>query len=172
MKRFSILMGLSFAIIVMSLRPASASGFAIYFVNMQEVINQSVKGKQARSILESKVSTYREKIDKMRADIDKIKKELSSPILSQQSKTEKENKLQEKIADLQRFEQDARIDISNLERQYTQEIVMDVLKIIEKYRKEHKIPMIVEKNEAGILSADPKYDLTKTIIKLYDEQAK
>ncbi|NIA10812.1 MAG: OmpH family outer membrane protein, partial [Nitrospiraceae bacterium] len=151
---------------------AVASTFSLYFVDMQKVINQSTKGKQARNILESKVATYRQKIENMNTEIQKIKQELSNPILSQKSKTEDENKLQEKIADLQKFEQDAKIDISNLERQYTQEIVVDVLKIVDRYRKQNKIPMIVEKNEAGILSADPRYDLTDTIIKIYNKQVK
>ena len=64
------------------------------------------------------------------------------------------------------------IEIANLEKQYTTEIIKEVVNLINNYQKEKKIPMIVEMREAGIIAADPKYDLTKTIIKLYNEQAK
>ena len=78
--------------------------------------------------------------------------------------------LQQKIRDLRRFRQDAQIEIVNLEKQYTAEIINDVVKIIRDYREKKGIPVIVEIRESGIIAADPKYDLTDTIIKLYDKQ--
>ena len=151
---------------------AKAENFAIYYVNMQKILNNSAKGKQAKSILESKVREVQEKIKRMQQEIENLKKELSSPVLSAKARTEKENQLQQKIRDLQRFQQDSRADIANLERQYTYQIINDVVKLINNYRKEQNIPYIVEKSEAGIVSADPKYDITDKIIKLYDSQVK
>ncbi len=145
--------------------------FAIYYVDMQRIINESNKGKQAKSLLESKIQKAKDKIKKMEEEIKKIKEELKSPVLSKQAKSEKETQLQQKIRDLQRFKQDAQIEIANLEKQYTMEIINDVVKLIKKYRKEKNIPMIVEVREAGIIAGDPKYDLTDKIINLYNKQA-
>ncbi|WP_163328165.1 OmpH family outer membrane protein [Desulfurobacterium thermolithotrophum] len=146
--------------------------FAVYYVNMQEIINNSNKGKQAKTILESKITKAREEIKKREKEINKLKEELKSPVLSAQAKTDKERQLQQKIRDLQRFRQDAQIEIANLEKQYTMEIINEVVKLINNYRKEKNIPMIVEVREAGIITADPKYDLTQTIIKLYNKKAR
>ena len=60
----------------------------------------------------------------------------------------------------------------NLEKQYTMGILKEIDKLIKEYRKKNNIPMIVELRGAGIIDADPKYDLTDEIIKLYNGQSK
>ncbi len=168
MRKLVILLAVLFTI-----GTARSETFSIYYVNMQKILNNSAKGKQAKSILESKVREVQEKIKRMQQEIENLKKELSSnPVLSAKARTEKENQLQQKIRDLQRFQQDSRAEIANLERQYTYQIINDVVKLIDNYRKENNIPYIVEKSEAGIISADPKYDITDKIIKIYDSQVK
>jgi len=146
--------------------------FAVYYVDVQKILNESNKGKQARAILESKIAQANEKIKQMEEEIKKLKEELKSPVLSQQAKTEKENQLQQKIRDLQRFKQDIQVEVMNLEKQYTMEILKEIDKLIKEYRKKNNIPMIVELRGAGIIDADPKYDLTDEIIKLYNGQSK
>jgi len=145
-------------------------GFAVYYVDVQKIFSESNKGRQAKSILESKLAQANEKIKQMEEEINKLKEELKSPVLSQQAKTEKENQLQQKIRDLQRFKQDAQLEIMNLEKKYTMEILREIEKLIKEYRKKNNIPMIVELRGAGIIDADPKYDLTDEIIKLYNEK--
>jgi len=149
----------------------AASKFAVYYVDMQKVINESAKGKQAKSLLESKLSKAKEKIKAMQEEIEKLKKELSSPALSKEAKEKKETQLQQKIRELQRYQQDVQIEVANLEKKYTFEIINEVVKLIQEYRKQNNIPMIIELRESGIIAADPKYDLTDKIIKLYDQQA-
>ncbi|SMO45687.1 periplasmic chaperone for outer membrane proteins Skp [Balnearium lithotrophicum] len=149
----------------------NVKNFAVYYVDMQKIINESNKGKQAKSLIESKINQAKSKIEKMRKEIEKIKQELQSPVLSKQEKEKKEDLLQQKIRDLQRFQQDAQMEVANLERKYTTEIIKEVVKLIQNYRKEKNIPMIVEVREAGVIAADEKYDLTDRIIKLYNEQA-
>ncbi len=149
----------------------NVKNFAVYYVDMQKIINESNKGKQAKSLIESKINQAKSKIEKMRKEIEKIKQELQTPVLSKQEKEKKEDLLQQKIRDLQRFQQDAQMEVANLERKYTAEIIKEVVKLIQNYRKEKNIPMIVEVREAGVIAADEKYDLTDRIIKLYNEQA-
>jgi outer membrane protein len=151
--------------------PKKEQAFAVYYVDVQKVLNESNKGKQARSILESKVAKANEKIKQMEEEIKKLKEELKSPVLSKEAKAEKETQLQQKIRDLQRFKQDTQLEIMNLEKQYTMEILKDIDKLIKEYRKKNNIPMIVELRGAGIIAADPKYDLTDKIIELYNKQA-
>ncbi len=148
-----------------------SNSFAVYYVDMQRIINESSKGKQAKSLLEAKIAKAKAKIESMKKAIEAIKKELQSPALSKEAKDKKETQLEQKIRELQRYQQDAQIEIANLEKKYTLEIINEVVKLIKSYQKENHIPMIVEVREAGIIAADPKYDLTSTIIKLYDQQA-
>jgi len=167
---FAVLCGVAFGAEAKKESSPPQSSFAIYYVDMQRVINESGKGRQAKSLLESKIATAKKKIKQMEQEINKLKEELKSPVLSNQARAEKETKLQQKIRDLRRFRQDAQIEIVNLEKQYTAEIINDVVKIIRDYREKKGIPVIVEIRESGIIAADPKYDLTDTIIKLYDKQ--
>ncbi len=145
--------------------------FAVYYVDMQRIVNESAKGKQAKSLLEAKIAKARRKIESLQKEIEKIKKDLSSPVLSKEAKEQKETELQQKIREFRRFQQDAQIEIANLEKKYTYEIINEAVKVIKNYQKDHRIPMIIEAREAGIIAADPRYDLTEKIIKLYDQQA-
>ncbi len=149
----------------------SQQTFAVYYINMQKILNSSVKGKQAKSLLEAKINSAREKIKKMKEEIEKLKKELQSPVLSKEAREKKEIELQQKIRELQRFQQDTQIEISNLEQKYTMEIIQEIVKVVKQYRKEHNIPIIVEVREAGIVAADPKYDLSDKILDIYNKQA-
>ncbi len=150
---------------------AKKQQFIVYYVDMQRIINESLKGKQAKSLIEAKIQNAKKKIDEMRKEIDKIKKELQNPVISKQEKEKKEDLLQQKIRDLQRFQQDTQLEVMRLERKYTSELIKEVVKLIQEYQKKEKIPMIVDVREAGIIAADPKYDLTDKIIKLYNQQA-
>ncbi|WP_457677664.1 OmpH family outer membrane protein [Thermovibrio sp.] len=149
----------------------TVSQFAVYFVDMQKIVNQSAKGKQAKSLLKGKIAKAKKKIKELEKEIKQIKNELQSPALSKEAKEKKENLLQQKIRELQRYQQDAQIEIANLERKYTMEIINEAVKVIKNYQKSHHIPMIVEAREAGIIAADPKYDLTQTIIDIMNKQA-
>ena len=144
----------------------------VYYVDIQRVINESEKGKQAKALIESKIKSAKEKLKKMYDEIEKLKEELKSSALSKEAITQKETLLQQKIRDYQRFQQDTQIEIANLEQRYTEEIVNDVIKIIREYRQEKGIPVIVEKREAGIIAGDPAYDLTQEIIKLYNQRTR
>ena len=145
--------------------------FAVYYVDLQEILVKSNKGKQAKSVINAKYQQFSKKLQKLRDEIKKIRQELKSPVLSKQARMKKENLLQQKILAYQQEQQDAQEQIAELENKYTQEILGEVVKLIQKYRKEKGIPMIVDKRTAGIISADPKYDLTNTIINLYNKES-
>ena len=149
-----------------------AKSFTVYYVDLQEVLMESNKGKQAKAVIKSKIQTFRKELDKLKKEIQQIQNELKSPVLSKKARTEKENLLQQKILTYQQKQQEAQQQIAELEDKYTREILDEVVKLIRKYRKEKNIPMIVDKRTAGIISADPKYDLTKTIINLYNRESK
>ena len=113
----------------------------------------------------------RKKIEEMKKEIEEIKQKLKSPVISKQEKSKLEDELQQKLRDLQRFQQDEQLKIMKLEQKYTMELIQEVVKLIRNYQKEKNIPMIVEVHDAGIIAASPKYDLTEKIIKLYNQQA-
>ncbi|WP_457569395.1 OmpH family outer membrane protein [Desulfurobacterium sp.] len=151
---------------------AKAGDFAVYYIDMQKIINESPQGKKAKTELESKIQKAESKLKKLAQEIEQIKKDLSSPLISQKTKQEKENEIQTKILQYRQLQQESQKLLSQLQRELTSKIVDDVFKVVKQYRKTHHIPMIVEKNEAGIISADPKYDLTDKILKLYSRAGK
>ena len=48
----------------------------VYYVDIQRVINESEKGKQAKALIESKIKSAKEKLKKMYDEIEKLKEEL------------------------------------------------------------------------------------------------
>ena len=167
----ALLTGTSTTSMAVEKKSQETRSFAVYYVDIQKIINESVKGKQAKTLIENKISQAKKKIQDMQKEIEQIKQKLQNPVISKQEKSKLEEELQQKIRDLQRYQQDAQIQIMNLEKKYTMELIQEVVKLIQNYQKEKNIPMIVDAREAGIIAASPKYDLTDTIIKLYNQQA-
>ncbi|WP_297446300.1 OmpH family outer membrane protein [Desulfurobacterium sp.] len=162
----------TFIIIGVGTVKAKANSFAVYYIDMQKLINESPQGKKAKTELEAEIKKAESQLKKLAKEIEQLKKELSSPLISQKTKQQKETEIQTKILQYKQLQQKSQKMLSKFERELTAKILKDVFKIVEKYRKEHNIPMIVEKNEAGIISADPKYDLTDKILKLYSRPGK
>ncbi|ADU97215.1 OmpH family outer membrane protein [Thermovibrio ammonificans] len=150
---------------------AEAVKYEVYFVNLQRALNESNKGKQARALIDAKIAKAKQKLKQMEAEVRKLQKELQSPVLSQTEKDKKELELQKKLSQIRQFKQETQLEIAQLEQKYTNQILKELVELIRKYRKEKNIPVILDPREAGVIAADPKLDLTDTIIKLYNQQA-
>ncbi len=166
-----LLAGISTPSLAVETKKQETQSFAVYYVDIQKIINESVKGKQAKALIENKISQAKKKIQEMQKEIEQIKQKLQNPVISKQEKSKLEDELQQKIRDLQRYQQDVQLQIMKLEKKYTMELIQEVVKLIQNYQKEKNIPMIVDARESGIIAASPKYDLTDKIIKLYNQQA-
>ncbi len=172
MKKFLIGIALAGACVVSVPTIAQGESFAVYYIDMQEIITLSPQGKKAKHELELKIKAAENKLKKLADGINKLKKELSSPLLNQKTKKQKENELQMKIMEFRQVKQESEQKIAEFQKKLTATIVEKVFKIVGNYRKEHKLPMVVEKNEGGIISANPKYDITKNILKILNKQGK
>jgi outer membrane protein len=150
---------------------AASAKYEVYFVNLQKVINESDKGQQAKRLIKAKIAKAKAKIQALEKEIEKLQKELQSPVLSKEAKSKKEIELQKKFRELRQTQQDAQLEIAQLEQKYTSQIIKEVVELIRKYRKEKGIPVILETRESGVIAMDPKLDLTDTILKLYNQQA-
>ncbi|SNR61236.1 OmpH family outer membrane protein [Desulfurobacterium atlanticum] len=149
-----------------------AENFAVYYIDMQKIINESPQGKKAKQELESKIKAAESKLKKLADEINALKKELSSPLFNDSTKKKKENELQMKIMEFRQLKQESEQMVAELQKKLTAKIVEDVFKVVAKYRKEHHLPMVVERNEGGIIAADPKYDITDKILKVFSKQGK
>jgi len=149
-----------------------AQSFAVYYIDMQKIINESPQGKKAKQELESKIKAAESKLKKLADEINALKKELSSPLINEKGKQKKENELQMKIIEFRQLKQESEQMVAKLQKKLTAKIVEDVFKVVEKYRKDHNLPMVVERNEGGIIAADPKYDITDKILKVFSKMGK
>ncbi|WP_457568114.1 OmpH family outer membrane protein [Desulfurobacterium sp.] len=171
-KKSTLILVGAIVLIISGTFKAKAGNFAIYYIDMQKIVNESPQGKKAKAELESKIKTAESKLKKLAKEIEQLKKDLSSPLISEKTKQEKENEIQTKILQYRQLQQESQKLLSQLQRELTSKIVEDVFRVVKKYRQKHNIPMIVEKNEAGIISADPRYDITEKILKLYSREGK
>jgi outer membrane protein len=139
---------------------------SVYYVDIQKVVENSKKWKEVEGILNSQILEARKKLQTLENEIKALKEELKSPILSSKAKEEKERELQEKIREREKYIQETNLKLQRMGNVRSSEIIREVIKTVEEYRKKNNIPLILDKR--AVIAGDPKYDLTETIIKIYN----
>ncbi|MEO2068736.1 MAG: OmpH family outer membrane protein [Desulfurobacteriaceae bacterium] len=145
---------------------SQTKAISVYYVDIQKVVENSNKWKEVENIINSQIREAREKLQKLDSEIRSLQSELKSPILSQKAKEEKEKELQQKLRERERYIQQINLKIQKMGNARSLEIISEVVRVIDEYRKEHNIPLIIDKR--AVISGNPKYDLTETITKIYN----
>ena len=144
-------------------------------VNMLLVINESNKGKKSKQLIESQVKQVTQDLNNQKQKIESIQNELrSSLILSENSKKEKQLQVQKLVQELQNEQAKQEQGFRNLERQKTQEILIEVKKLLQNFAKKQGYDFIYEAQvAAGFLYSKNKImDITQEVLKAYNESGK
>lgn len=160
------------AVSLLSLSSAPAWALKVGVVNMQRALQESKKGRAAKSSLEKEVEDKRKKIDGERSAIQKASEEFQkkSAVMSEKARTQKGTELQQKVAALQELMQKAQFDVQNRERELTAPILEALKGIVPDIAKKHKAELVLEESAGGFLYSSDKVDLTEEVIKAYDDK--
>ncbi len=161
---------LALAVVALIAVPAWAQSPKIGFVDLQKIITESNRGKEAFSKLQAEKEAKQKEINTKEAEIQKMQADLEKQgsVLSEAARRERAEAIQKKIRDLRRTVEDIERDLNHRRRDLEGQLLKDVTTIIRSYGKEHGYTMIVETRAAGVIYGSDQADLTAAILAAYN----
>ena len=97
-----------------------------------------------------------------------MKKEGAS--MSVQDRRSIEEKLSSDIRDLKRMKEDIDAELQKIDRDLTQQVIGEIVKVVKDIAAKDNYTIIFEKNDAGIVFLKEGTDITDKVIKAYDKK--
>ena len=146
----------------------------IGYIDLQRVMLESEKGKEAKKGLMDEADKLKKNLDQRQGEIQKLKDELErqSATITPEARAEKEKQYQTKLKDYQRLAGDYETDLRQKDAETSQRILKELEEIVKRLGDGEKYTLILERTQAGILFGSPSVDITERIISLYNESAK
>jgi len=150
---------------------ANAGNYA--YVDIEKVMNQSVKGKKYKADLDAKYKYYSEKAKSLQNKMQEIQKQLQNPSLTEKAKQDKMAELRETARQLQALEIEANQTLAKMKADSEKAMLRDIEQIAQKIAKEKNLDIIFYSGLlSGVLYADKSLDITDEILKRYNEGKK
>lgn len=145
--------------------------FKIGFVDVQKVLNDSTRGKEAKGRLERERDAKQQEIRAKEEEIKKSEADLQKQgaVLSEPARKERQEGINRRIRDLRRLFEDSNRDLQKRETELLSEFLRDIRKLVVAYGKEHAYTLILEA-QSGIIYASRGADLTDEILASYNQQ--
>lgn len=143
-----------------------------HFLDFKLILNESTAGKKAQNSLKSRlekgIQNLQAKEKSIQAEEAKIisQKKLSKP----EEYKKKVNSLRSKVSKLQKERNQLLQSTAEQRAKARKTLLKNLNPIIEKYMKDNKIRMVMDKK--GILLADQDYDITKQILEILNKELK
>ena len=142
--------------------------YKIGVVDLQKVVLESKRGKQALKNLEDEFNEKRKKIASKDKELDVLKKELIEKVSvwSNEIKEKKEEEFNQKPKIYQRQLEEFEDEIGKKNSQINQKILKEIMDILEDIMKKENYTIVLEKESLIYLS--PSIDITRMVIEKYD----
>jgi outer membrane protein len=140
-------------------------------ISIQQVVDRSQAGQDARKVLEAKQSELQPKFqaeqETLKAQAKEIEKK--SSVWSDEVRSTKERDYQKKMREYQLKVEDAQYEMKQLEKKVLDPIFKEMQAVITDLGKKKKLSMIFEKAKSGgLLYADDSLDISDEIVKELD----
>ena len=145
--------------------------FKLGFVDVQKVLNDSTRGKEAKGRLEKERDAKQQEIRAKEEEIKKLEADLQKQgaVLSEPARRERQETINRKIRDLRRLFEDSNRDLQKRETELLNEILRDIRKVVVAYGKGQAYTLILEA-QSGIIYASQGADLTDEILADFNRQ--
>jgi outer membrane protein len=150
--------------------PPFPAGAKIAFINPQRIFQESADGKTALTrvqTLTQKKQTENNARQKALQD-NQAKLQASGSVMSDAARGQLEKEIEKQQLDLQRFQQDAQAEITELQNEVQSDFARKVQPLIDQMAKEKGLQMIFNAGDAGFAWVDAGLDLSPEIIKKLD----
>jgi outer membrane protein len=160
-------------ILVMVTLPLTASSqVSIAYIDLQKVMVESEKGKEAKQTLTQEAERLKKALDGKQDELQKMKDsiEKQGTTITPEARADKEKQYQGKLKDYQRLANDYQTELQQKDMELTQKMLKELEEVIKGIGEKEKYTLIVEKSQ--VLFASPAVDITPKIINLFNEATK
>ncbi|MFZ1037540.1 MAG: OmpH family outer membrane protein [Smithella sp.] len=162
------------AVIVLLIFAWSASSPAadkIGFIDMQEIMFNSVIGKKAMDDFQQTYKKKKEEIKSAEAEIKKMRDELDkqSELMTPNSRDEKESAYEKKVRDYKFLVQDADDEMQKRDQEMSQKLTMEIIKIVRAIAKKEKYALVIDVANMPVTYYDKEHDFSKKVIEEYNK---
>ena len=147
---------------------AYAAELKIGYVDLAYVFDNYSKTKEQDKVLEEKSKQKREERQRLVNQIRKMKDEID--ILSDKAKEKKQTQIDEKITELQEYDQQTKISLGQERDKTVREILEEINTVVEKDAGDESYTMIL--NSRVLVFGKKQYDLTDEILKTLNSKRK
>lgn len=146
----------------------------IGYVDVQRVMLESERGKEAKRYLQEEAARMKKSLDARQEELQRMKDQLErqGASITPEARAERERQYQAKLRDYQRAYDDYQVELQQKDMELTQSIFREIQEVIKSIGEKEKFTIIFEKSQAGILFANPAIDITDKVIKQYNETTK
>jgi outer membrane protein len=170
MKNIFLMVG----VIVMLILPLTARSQTvnIAYIDLQKVMVESEKGKEAKQVLTQEAERLKKTLDVKQDELQKMKDAIEKQgiTITPEARAEKEKQYQTKLKDYQRLATDYQNELQQKDQEVTQKMLKDLEEVIRGLGEKEKYTLILEKSQ--VLFASPTIDITPKVIILFNEAAK
>jgi outer membrane protein len=165
-----------FVAAILCLLPLSAlcQALNMAYVDLQRVMAESEKGKEAMKTLKAEADRLKKSLDTKQEELQKLKDTLEKQgtMITPEARAEKDKQYQSKVKDYQRLANDYQAELQQKDGEFTQKIIKELEVVIKSLGEKEKYSIIFERSQAGLLYAAPALDITSRVITLYNESAR
>ncbi len=174
MKRYTVFAALLMMIFTPLLARAQSPSVKIAYIDLQKVMIESDKGKEARKSLSTELEKRKKELSQKQDDLQKMKDALEkqAAMITPEARADKEKQYQTHLKDYQRITTDYQTELQQKDQEFTQKILKDLEELIKTLGETEKYTLILEKTQGGILFASPSVDITDKVIAVYNESLK
>jgi outer membrane protein len=137
-------------------------------INAQKIVDKSKKGAAIQKSLEKFQEEKKAKLMKMQDELEKLRKELTSPALNNETRNKKTMEFQTKQKEAKRYYEDAQ---NEFQQEYQKQLIAlekELMPLIENLGKSKGFTIIFEMPGPGIAFFDNAIDVTDEVIKALD----
>lgn len=171
MKSLQISLCAVLLLLLAAVTPSLAADVKIATFNIQQIIEKSKSGAEARKVMEAKKTELEPKFkgeqDSLKAQADEIEKKGSA--WSEEVKAGKERDYQKKMREYQLKVEDAQFEMKQLEKKVLDPIFKELQTVINEIGKADGLTLIFEKSRSnGLLYAAESLDISDKVVKALD----
>jgi len=166
MKRIFIILTLT--LVATSPKFLKAEPAKIGVVDLQKILNESAKGREAIKLLESEFEKKKKDLDVREEELKKLEDEMAkrSSLWSDKLKQEKEEEYDKKVKEFRRMQTDLKDEFQRKNKNFTDKILLDIIDLVKAVGEEEKFSIIMERQ--NVIFTSSTIDITDRIIKLYN----
>jgi len=167
-KNIYLMLGVTLLLFVWTSTVVAAEKIA--FMNLQEVIQNSIVGKKSAEEFKKYYEKKQESIKAMESEVRKLKEELDKQgsVMTASARSDKESAYQRKLRDYQLLVEDSNKELQKRDQEYSKKMIPEILKVVRAIGEREKYTMIIDISTTPIPYHDKGAEITKRIIDEYN----